>query len=249
VDASAAKRIVERRGLDKVRHIDVNVLWLQKQEIRGKVPLKKIDGTRNPADLMTKHLEAKKVEGHLERMGLEFRDGRAQAAANLYAVESRNHPSTEEPIRLDGNGQDKKTRARWEDMRDDEEGGYEEGGDDEEDARSKEGNRNNGTRGGAFREGAAAPDRWTCRGQGLTWIREHRTPRKSMSFPDDVTRGPSQVGELWNIRKTKGRMQDGRKFIVTDDWTGASEETETCIRQSWAGTTTSVMRTRASRLA
>ena len=31
VDASAAKGIIERRGLDKVRHIDVNVLWLQEQ--------------------------------------------------------------------------------------------------------------------------------------------------------------------------------------------------------------------------
>ena len=36
---------------------------------------------------MTKHLDAKKAEGHLERLGMEFRDGRAQAAANLYAVE------------------------------------------------------------------------------------------------------------------------------------------------------------------
>jgi hypothetical protein len=48
VDASAAKGIIERRGLDKVRHIDVNVLWLQEQEIRGRVPLRKVDGTRNP---------------------------------------------------------------------------------------------------------------------------------------------------------------------------------------------------------
>ena len=49
--------------------------------------MNKIDGTRNPADLMTKPLDAKKAEGHLERLGMEFRDGRAQAAANLYAVE------------------------------------------------------------------------------------------------------------------------------------------------------------------
>ena len=30
LDASAAKGIVERRGLSKVRHVDVNVLWLQR---------------------------------------------------------------------------------------------------------------------------------------------------------------------------------------------------------------------------
>ncbi len=38
VDANAAKGIVEIAGLDRVRHIDVNVLWLQEQEVRGKVP-------------------------------------------------------------------------------------------------------------------------------------------------------------------------------------------------------------------
>ena len=35
IDASAAKSIIEREGLDKVRHIEVNVLWLQEQELRG----------------------------------------------------------------------------------------------------------------------------------------------------------------------------------------------------------------------
>ena len=87
VDASAAKGIIERTGLDKIRHIDVNVLWLQEQEVSCRVPLRKIDGTKNPADLMTKHLEVKKIEGHLERLGLEFRGGRAQAAANLYSAD------------------------------------------------------------------------------------------------------------------------------------------------------------------
>ena len=63
VDASAAKGIIERTGLDKIRHIDVNVLWIQEQEVRGRVPLRKIDGTKNPADLMTKHLEVTKDRG------------------------------------------------------------------------------------------------------------------------------------------------------------------------------------------
>ena len=31
VDAMAAKSIAERSGLDKVRHIDVDVLWTQEQ--------------------------------------------------------------------------------------------------------------------------------------------------------------------------------------------------------------------------
>ena len=70
-----------------------------------------------------------------------------------------------------------------------------------------------------------------------------------MFFPDEAKRGPSKLSELWNVRKTEGRMQDGRKFIVTDDWTEASEETRVCIRQPWVGTTTFVMRTPEARLA
>ena len=88
VDATAAKGIVERAGLDKVRHIDVNVLWLQEQEVRGRVPLSKIDGTRNPADLMTKHLESTKTAIHLNTMNLAFKGGRAEAAAHLYAMKA-----------------------------------------------------------------------------------------------------------------------------------------------------------------
>ena len=63
VDVSAAQGIIERAGLDKRRHIDVNVLWLQEQEVRGRVPMRKINGTKNPTDLMTKHLEVKQIGG------------------------------------------------------------------------------------------------------------------------------------------------------------------------------------------
>ena len=74
-------------------------------------------------------------------------------------------------------------------------------------------------------------------------------PAEIHVLPDEAIRGSSQEGGLWNIRKTEGRMQDGRKFIVTDDWTEKSEETATCIRQPWVGTTTFVVRTPAGRLA
>ena len=50
IDSTAAKSIVESEGLDKVRHIDVGILWLQEQEARRQLPLTKILGTSNPAD-------------------------------------------------------------------------------------------------------------------------------------------------------------------------------------------------------
>ena len=86
VDVTAAKSIAERSGLDKVRHIDVNVLWIQEQEVRGRAPLFKVEGTKNPADLMTKNFEAVKIEEHLSRMSIEFWTGRSEKASNPYAM-------------------------------------------------------------------------------------------------------------------------------------------------------------------
>lgn len=87
VDAAAAKGTVERSSLVKVRHIDVGVLRLQEQAARERVPLHKIDGAPNPAELMTKHLCSNKIEHHIRRQRLEFRGGRAEAAAQLRSVD------------------------------------------------------------------------------------------------------------------------------------------------------------------
>ena len=199
-------------------------------------------------------------------MDLEFREGRAQAAANLYSIGSKDRATVEARVgkaALRGSSapgkseisKPKEMKMRWADMRDGDEIGDEEGGDDEEHKGNgmrgddDEEDRRSRTRGGDFREDSTVPDRWTCRGQGLTWTREHRTPRTSMFFPDEAKRGPSKVSELWHVRITEGRMQDGRKFIVTDDWTEASEETRVCIIQPWVGTCTFVMRAPEARLA
>ena len=72
IDASAAKGMVERRELSKVRHLDVDVLWLQEQQARRLLPLEKIPGTANPADLMTKHLSGKDVEKYMKTLNIEF---------------------------------------------------------------------------------------------------------------------------------------------------------------------------------
>jgi hypothetical protein len=75
-DSSAAKGIASRRGLGKVRHIEVNQLWLQDQVLSGKITLTKIAGTDNCADILTKHASAKILEGHLRRLDHRIREGR-----------------------------------------------------------------------------------------------------------------------------------------------------------------------------
>ena len=46
MDATAAQGIIDRQGLSKVCQLDVNLLWLQEQLARDKVPLIKYRGPR-----------------------------------------------------------------------------------------------------------------------------------------------------------------------------------------------------------
>ena len=86
MDSTAAQGIIDRQGLSKVRHLDVHLLWLQEQMARDAVPLVKVPGPDNNADLMTKYLQEAVLLRHVTRMCLEFRAGRSEKAANLQSV-------------------------------------------------------------------------------------------------------------------------------------------------------------------
>ena len=87
IDALAAKGMIERKGLSKVRHLDVNILWLQEQCARKVLPITKVPGEDNIADLMTKHLGAAKIKNNIDMMNMTFSDGRASKAAQLHLVQ------------------------------------------------------------------------------------------------------------------------------------------------------------------
>lgn len=55
-DASAAFGIINRNGLDKTRHIDTGLLWIQQVVAEQRLTVQKAPGKFNPADLFTKHL-------------------------------------------------------------------------------------------------------------------------------------------------------------------------------------------------
>ena len=80
-DSSAAKSFVCRRGLGRMRHLDIRDLWLQKEVREGTVEVSKIPGTQNPADLMTKILTVKEIRERLEMMNLEMKMGGGGGAA------------------------------------------------------------------------------------------------------------------------------------------------------------------------
>eukprot|EP00973_Karenia_brevis_P039062 5394631-Karenia_brevis.AAC.1 len=55
-DSSAAKSFACRRGLGKMRHLEIRDSWLQKKVYDGKLVVVKIPGEGNLADPMTKVL-------------------------------------------------------------------------------------------------------------------------------------------------------------------------------------------------
>ena len=80
VDASAAIGIARRKGLDKVRHLDCQSLWVQDAVRERRLDLRKVDGKDSPSDIVTKFLDAATMNKHLARLSMQMRDGRAEAA-------------------------------------------------------------------------------------------------------------------------------------------------------------------------
>ena len=65
-DSSAAKGISSRRGLGKVRHIEVNQFWIQDKVHSGEIEVKKIMGITNIADALTKYTENDMLIKHMQ---------------------------------------------------------------------------------------------------------------------------------------------------------------------------------------
>ena len=86
MDANAAIGIVQRRGLNKLRHVELDVLWIQEQQARRLLPLRKVPGPRNPSDMMAKNVDQAHIELYLDLLNLRFSTGRADIAQNLHSM-------------------------------------------------------------------------------------------------------------------------------------------------------------------
>ena len=69
-DSSAAKSFVCRRGLGKMRHLEIRDLWLQAEVEQGRLEVHKVKGDQNAADLMTKVLSLGEVADRLSWINL-----------------------------------------------------------------------------------------------------------------------------------------------------------------------------------
>ena len=79
-DSSAAIGMVARKGMGRVRHVEVSDLWVQ-DAVKNKVlTVNKVNGEDNPADLVTKHLDQGNIHQHCHCMRLVPEWGRLESA-------------------------------------------------------------------------------------------------------------------------------------------------------------------------
>ena len=82
-DLSAAKGIAHRIGLGKMRHLDVQLLWIQGRVRHGDFKVINVPGSTNPADLFTKFLADNRIVMLTDSWGQTFETGRAQSAPKM----------------------------------------------------------------------------------------------------------------------------------------------------------------------
>ena len=69
IDSSSAKSFASRRGLGKQRHVQTRYLWLQERIALKHLTVKKIKGTENESDILTKAVAAPTMQKHMTSMG------------------------------------------------------------------------------------------------------------------------------------------------------------------------------------
>ena len=79
-DASAAIAIASRRGLGKVRHIEVCQFWLQDKVRRGDIKVVKIGTHEHVADALTKNVSRDFMNGHMSSTNQFMIAGRHELA-------------------------------------------------------------------------------------------------------------------------------------------------------------------------
>ena len=83
VDSSAALGVVSRRGAGRLRHVRVGQLWVQQKHETEELRYRKVKGTENPADALTKALSGSAIQKYLPWGGLESREGRADSSLEV----------------------------------------------------------------------------------------------------------------------------------------------------------------------
>ena len=86
IGASAALGSIERRGVGRVRHLEVGSLWFQEQQLKIIVEMLKVPGLDHPANLATKHSSRERPSVYVDLFGYRFEPVRAATTADLHML-------------------------------------------------------------------------------------------------------------------------------------------------------------------
>ena len=75
-NAAAARGLALRSRSGTVKHMETKYFWLQQKEKNQELRIERIRGTVNPADLMTEHLDGKRLVTLCELLNIKRVDGR-----------------------------------------------------------------------------------------------------------------------------------------------------------------------------
>ena len=85
MDATAGITMASRQGLGRAKHIHVQYLWAQDVLPQYNITLHKVKGTRNRADMFTKHLARSTLEGLQTRLGYLWTAGNKSPGGGIKA--------------------------------------------------------------------------------------------------------------------------------------------------------------------
>ena len=68
-DSDAGRSVANRRGLGKLRHLEVKFLWVQDVVREGRLQVKRVNGTENIADHLTKPIGQFELNQAIVRAG------------------------------------------------------------------------------------------------------------------------------------------------------------------------------------
>jgi len=71
-DSTSAANSTKRRGLGRMRHMDIRELWLQDEIRNGMLKIEHIEGLQNVADVLTKSMPGSRFMELITKLGLEI---------------------------------------------------------------------------------------------------------------------------------------------------------------------------------
>ena len=94
-DATAAIGIARRRGMGKIRHLDVTDLWIQEKFHSTYAFIHNVFGTENPADVLTTYTDEAILHMALDKMGIHYMSGRSEIPPAAMGTSANADPSSQ----------------------------------------------------------------------------------------------------------------------------------------------------------